>query len=745
MRKLSSLALLFLLANLSLAQLKWNWAHPQPQGNEIRWIRVWDANTWYAVGYSQTFMKTSNGGTTWTISHDAGWPQTSTATSQQNNINTAWFFNQSSGFVGGQGQGIARTLNGGATWDTIRILQGTTVGGFNGFHFLDATTGFLAGNTNVRVMKTVNGGLTWTQLPNIPSATYNDVYAPDTNNIFAASSGGRIIHTSNAGATWDTIATGSTSTITDLEFVSPSLAYAAGNPARLAYSTNGGLAWTSVTPPTSRGIQKLKVEGSKVFLVGDFDIIYTTTNNGASWDSIRFTTSSQFPSFFQYAFDKVGNTMVIGGALGLINNSQDNGATWQNKNQFLSQVNGNSVFAFNGSSDVWMVGTGGDILYSSNGGSNWSLRTSGVTTTLYRVHFSSRTVGFIGGDGGVLRKTTDGGLTWTAKSYPSPTHRVSGIDFVNATTGWACGGLPPPTPAGSIAKTTDAGETWVAQTPITSGSFAITIDMIDQNNGWYLGQESIVGRTTDGGTTWTNSPTPSGFTGSALKAFDINTAIVTGTGTSSRIYKTTNGGTTWEPVPAPTLPGPFSVTWFATDWVSPTVGIVAGSSGLSARTTNGGLTWSPVVWTGGNQTVRGLVMTAPDTAFCTAGTGGSGSGGHVFKYARSLTDAQDMEAGIPTRFALSQNYPNPFNPTTTISFALPTSSYVRITICNIIGQEVATVVEGVREPGVYSQQWYGRDRYGNHVATGVYFYRIEAKPVDRGTPFTSMKKMLLIK
>jgi hypothetical protein len=110
-----------------------------------------------------------------------------------------------------------------------------------------------------------------------------------------------------------------------------------------------------------------------------------------------------------------------------------------------------------------------------------------------------------------------------------------------------------------------------------------------------------------------------------------------------------------------------------------------------------------------------------------------------------LTDIHEEGRGIPSRFELLQNYPNPFNPTTTISFALPTSSYVRITICNIIGQEVAALVEGVREAGFYTQQWNGRTRYGEHVATGVYFCRIEAKPVDRGTPFTSMKKMLLLK
>jgi hypothetical protein len=111
----------------------------------------------------------------------------------------------------------------------------------------------------------------------------------------------------------------------------------------------------------------------------------------------------------------------------------------------------------------------------------------------------------------------------------------------------------------------------------------------------------------------------------------------------------------------------------------------------------------------------------------------------------NLTDVNTADAGIPTTYALDQNYPNPFNPITTIRFALPKLSNVTIKIYNLLGQEVATLVEGVREAGFYTQQWNGHNQYGNQVATGVYFYRIEAKPADGGAPFTSLKKMLLIK
>ena len=91
-------------------------------------------------------------------------------------------------------------------------------------------------------------------------------------------------------------------------------------------------------------------------------------------------------------------------------------------------------------------------------------------------------------------------------------------------------------------------------------------------------------------------------------------------------------------------------------------------------------------------------------------------------------------------YDLSQNYPNPFNPSTTIDFALPRISKVRIVIYDILGREVVRLVDGdLKEAGNYRIQWNSQNRFGNTVATGVYFYRLEAGG------FVSTKKMLLLK
>ena len=122
----------------------------------------------------------------------------------------------------------------------------------------------------------------------------------------------------------------------------------------------------------------------------------------------------------------------------------------------------------------------------------------------------------------------------------------------------------------------------------------------------------------------------------------------------------------------------------------------------------------------------------------------SSTGGIAAAYF-TTTDVKDAEAGLPTSFALDQNYPNPFNPTTTIRYAVPSPSKVTLKIYNMLGQEISTLVDDVRETGFYKLEWNGRNQHGNQVATGIYFYRIDAKPADGSATFTSLKKMLLLK
>ncbi len=94
-----------------------------------------------------------------------------------------------------------------------------------------------------------------------------------------------------------------------------------------------------------------------------------------------------------------------------------------------------------------------------------------------------------------------------------------------------------------------------------------------------------------------------------------------------------------------------------------------------------------------------------------------------------------------TEFTLNQNYPNPFNPSTKISFSLAQTSNVKLSVFNILGQEVAVLLSEVKNSGGYNLEFNGSD-----LPSGVYLYTIEAVPVDgHGTGFISSKKMTLLK
>jgi hypothetical protein len=93
------------------------------------------------------------------------------------------------------------------------------------------------------------------------------------------------------------------------------------------------------------------------------------------------------------------------------------------------------------------------------------------------------------------------------------------------------------------------------------------------------------------------------------------------------------------------------------------------------------------------------------------------------------------EDNLPLQFNLSQNYPNPFNPTTSIKYTVPSSEYVTLKIYDILGNEIATLVNEQKTAGRYEVEF-----NAINLPSGVYFYRIQSS-----TGFVSTKKMLLIK
>ena len=109
----------------------------------------------------------------------------------------------------------------------------------------------------------------------------------------------------------------------------------------------------------------------------------------------------------------------------------------------------------------------------------------------------------------------------------------------------------------------------------------------------------------------------------------------------------------------------------------------------------------------------------------------------------TISDPAAAKAVVETRpeaFELADNFPNPFNPTTTIQYALPQAADVELTVYNIFGQVVRTLVAEYQNAGRYAVEWDGTNDSGHSLSSGMYFYRLQA-----GGAFREVKKMLLLK
>lgn len=96
---------------------------------------------------------------------------------------------------------------------------------------------------------------------------------------------------------------------------------------------------------------------------------------------------------------------------------------------------------------------------------------------------------------------------------------------------------------------------------------------------------------------------------------------------------------------------------------------------------------------------------------------------------------EDISDGIPERFLMAQNYPNPFNPTTTIRYQLPAISYVDLSIYNLLGQKIVTLVSKEQPAGYYDVEW-----NASGYTSGVYLYRLKT---DKG--FVQTRKLVLLR
>ncbi len=169
----------------------------------------------------------------------------------------------------------------------------------------------------------------------------------------------------------------------------------------------------------------------------------------------------------------------------------------------------------------------------------------------------------------------------------------------------------------------------------------------------------------------------------------------------------------------------------------------ASASIAPGSSTNFSITFAPVMK---NATVSATITFSHNAAGSpgTVSVIGQSGNGHISAQAAISNSITDMTSS-PDQYSVGQNYPNPFNPTTTIAYFLPEASTVRLSIYNVIGQEVARLVDGEVGQGLQSVLWNASNNSGSLLPSGIYFYRIHATSLTSGKEFDATSRMTLMK
>lgn len=228
----------------------------------------------------------------------------------------------------------------------------------------------------------------------------------------------------------------------------------------------------------------------------------------------------------------------------------------------------------------WIVGTGGMIVKTTNGGQTWLYNNSNTSTStqIYGVDFVNSSTGWAVAQSGIIRKTTDGGTTWNSQAS-GQTVALYDVSFVNDQLGFIVGA------SGRILRTTNGGTNW---TSITSGTTQTLRELhfVDSQNAWVVGLSGTILYSSNGGINWT--PQTSGVTKylRAVSFYNNQTGYTVGDGKT--ILKTTNTGNNWVKLSAPAQADSIlrgvsfadSVTGWIVDYI-----------GLIFKTSDGGNSW----------------------------------------------------------------------------------------------------------------------------------------------------------
>ena len=742
-----------------------NW-NPLSSGSaQYQWFRgvyFTDTNTGYVVGFNGSIFKTINSGTTWDT--------LSSGTTKF--LCSIYFVDANIGYIVGDSGAIIKTTNGGTNWETLS--SGNTQW-LRSVYFIDASLGYVVGGTSI--YRTSNGGSNWfeDEIPPISVSTMSAVqFAVKNNTVVGFAVGDRILRTSfeyfggepggNSGRYpgWVQVNSGTTGHLRGVDYVDPFVAFAVGDPpfdffvtekGMILRTINGGQTWTrQQSHDTTSFLTDVSfADVNNGIAVGWKGVILHTTNSGTDWVQQSSGTTNTLDAVDMLDLNNAfacGGCSIIGcGNTNTLLHTSNGGVTWE------TQTNGTSGYWWDidyiNSTTATAVGTQGRIIRTTNAGLSWFPQTGGRNLNLGGVQFIDVNNGIAISYNGPVLRTTDGGTNWVQTDSLMSGYKISYIDSNNAF-------IVSPLPDGTslIYRTTNGGLNWTLQDTIETPIYAVSF--ADANNGLITGTGGMILRTSNAGvfSGTNNAHNRNGLNlpiGDFQNADDSINVNVTG---NSRAYAVSNGYIvtgvylTIDTV-LHTNDGDLEFYLEHNGIIDTLIYRNGGSGSNFLGTFLNDATNFPLV--SGTAPFRGSFKPyRPLSRFCGQDPNGawrlriydraSGNTGTLeawsltVKYTYQTLTGVTEDPAIPSQYQLSQNYPNPFNPTTTVRYQLPERMLVTIKIFNILGQEVAILVNEEKAAGSYEINF-----NASKLSSGVYFYRIQAGN------FITAKKMLLLR
>lgn len=355
-------------------------------------------------------------------------------------------------------------------------------------------------------------------------------------------------------------------------------------------------------------------------------------------------------------------------------------ALWQSTTgpvtSFASNSNGVVVAGF------WQGGVG--ILRSTDNGVTWIQSNSGLSNRAVRSLYVTPDGTFLAGTQQGIHRSTDAGATWLPSStgYASASYAMS---FAHTS----------PTEILSVSyssgayRSTDNGGSWSAFST-GFGSYLRCI-LRAPSGDFFIGTSDFgVIRSTNGGTTWSGAS--AGLLHNDANSMTVDSSGILFVGTWGKgVFTSTDQGGSWTSVNAG-LPDSLiqDIVALGTGEI-----YVATSRHGIYRSTNHGTTWDVASSGMTDATPYDLHLARSGYLFVGTLMGG------ICRSVQAVTSASTIDNQSPDQFRVGQNYPNPFNPSTSIDFTLTTESHVLLKVYNSLGQQVTTLVDERRAPGLH--------------------------------------------